>query len=690
MKNKTLVNRNSKTRDSSFPGESKQSSSEVSTGGRSWSDVLSARHRRLIDWGVAAVMLLGFAAILTYRIHYGVVPHDDGTLAHAAERVLHGQLPHRDFDDPYTGGLSLLNAAAFKLFGVNVLSVRALLLVFTLITFGVLYRMFRRAMPIELAALLTITAFSWSVPHYFTPMPSWYNLFFGVFSMAALQKYGETERRGWLAVAGGFTGLSLLIKVIGLYFAAVAALFVIFLEHRRSERAEVRCPTRPLSTGFVMAGLALFVFGVMSIVGATSRWPGWLTFVVPAAMMATYLSLNEWRLRHHDASGRLHRLLMDGGWFFAGLAIPVVLFLFPYVLTGSLGAWFDGVFLLPLRRLDHEMARTIDIRTFTEGVVMAVFGGFAVALAAFGRTAMIWSCAAAFGAFVLMLFGVHGGTTYAACWDAARLLPTVVCTGLCVHLLHRPATKRRNGAADESSVEVQAFLFAAAAGLFGLVQYPIVNGIYFLYVAPLVIAAVWLTTATVVRHGRMPGVVWCGIVLMFTGIWVWPGSSFTFGTVYVPSQMQAQLNSKRMPLRYDATSVEVLDVVKAVVQEHSAPDAPIFSFPDTPDIYFLTNRRNPTRIFFDVFDPDYGTPDRDRRLLKLLEREKVQLVVERNFTSFSTEEPTDAFRTEIRRRYPHRYVVQDAHMRYFTIRWRDQIADAARSTAMSTNSQSGL
>lgn len=697
MKHKTLANRNSNGRRASESGESTALAIDRST----WTDGLSPRFRRFLDWSLLAILLLGFTIIFTTRLHDGVVPHDTGTLAHSAERVLHGQLPHRDFDDPYTGGLSLLNAAAFKLFGVNVLSTRVLLMSFALLTFGVLYFMYRRAMPIEFAVLLTITTFSWSVPHYFSPMPSWYNLFFGVFALASLLKYAETDRRAWLAAAGFFTGLSLLIKVIGIYFAAVAALFVIFLEQRRSERSDALHPTNLLCTGFITTGLALFVCGVMSIVGATAHWPGWLTFDVPALTLAGFLALNEWRLRHHHSAARLARILIGGGWFFAGLMIPVAVFLVPYALSGSLGTWFEGVFIMPLRRLDHEMARTIDMHTFSVGVIMTACGGGAVALAARSRTLMIWSSAAASAAFILLMISIHGGVKYAAFWDAVRLLPATACLGLCIRLLRRPVAKHRNGEARDENVERLAFLFAAAAGLFGLVQYPIVNGIYFLYVAPLVIAAVWFTAAVIVPHSRVPGVVWCGFVLVFTGLWVWPGSSFMFGTAYFPAQTEAVLNSSRMPLRYDATSVEVLNLVKKVVQEHSAPDAPILSFPDTPHIYFLTKRKNPTRTFFDVFDSDYGTPQRDRRLLKLLEREKVPLIVERNFTSFSTEEPTDEFRTEIRRRYPNRFVVQDAYMRYFTIRWRDDVKqtathaagtanNTARTTAMSASLQSGL
>jgi hypothetical protein len=42
----------------------------------------------------------------------GWVPHDEGRLGQSAERILVGELPHRDFDDPYTGGLSYLRVRA--------------------------------------------------------------------------------------------------------------------------------------------------------------------------------------------------------------------------------------------------------------------------------------------------------------------------------------------------------------------------------------------------------------------------------------------------------------------------------------------------------------------------------------------------------------------------------------------------
>ena len=70
---------------------------------------------RLIDWRLLLAALVVLSALyLAWQLDRGWVAHDEGTLAQSAERLLQGELPHRDFDELYTGGLTWLNAAAFR------------------------------------------------------------------------------------------------------------------------------------------------------------------------------------------------------------------------------------------------------------------------------------------------------------------------------------------------------------------------------------------------------------------------------------------------------------------------------------------------------------------------------------------------------------------------------------------------
>ena len=75
------------------------------------------RSTRTYLWVLVVVWLLSLVYMAAY-VKRGWVPHDEGTLGLSAERVLQGQLPHRDFDD-YTGGLTFVHALAFRLFGIN-------------------------------------------------------------------------------------------------------------------------------------------------------------------------------------------------------------------------------------------------------------------------------------------------------------------------------------------------------------------------------------------------------------------------------------------------------------------------------------------------------------------------------------------------------------------------------------------
>src|SRR5690242_1372797 len=69
----------------------------------------------------------------------GWVPHDEGAFAQSADRVLRGELPHRDYTEIYTGGLAYLHAFAFKYLGEDFATPRIVLLVFFLLWIPAFY-----------------------------------------------------------------------------------------------------------------------------------------------------------------------------------------------------------------------------------------------------------------------------------------------------------------------------------------------------------------------------------------------------------------------------------------------------------------------------------------------------------------------------------------------------------------------
>src|SRR6202166_4627353 len=73
---------------------------------------------------IPLLVWLACAAYMGMNLKRGWVPWDEGILGQSAERVLNGEIPHKDFNDAYTGGLSYLDAFIFRLFGINLLYLR--------------------------------------------------------------------------------------------------------------------------------------------------------------------------------------------------------------------------------------------------------------------------------------------------------------------------------------------------------------------------------------------------------------------------------------------------------------------------------------------------------------------------------------------------------------------------------------
>ena len=93
-----------------------------------------------------------------FHIGRGWVPADDGTLSQSALRVLQGQLPHRDFAEIYTGGLSFIHALAFRVFGVNLMSLRICVFLFFLAWLPAVYYIALRFTSAIAAGLITLLA----------------------------------------------------------------------------------------------------------------------------------------------------------------------------------------------------------------------------------------------------------------------------------------------------------------------------------------------------------------------------------------------------------------------------------------------------------------------------------------------------------------------------------------------------
>ena len=610
-----------------------------------------------LTWVVSALYLAAYA-------NQDWIPPDEGALAHAADRVLAGELPHRDFDAIYTGGLALLHGLAFRLLGVELLSMRLTLLLFACAWVPALYAIAARAMPPVGAGAVTLLCVAWSVPNYAASMPSWYNLFFATWGVLALLWHVDTGRGRWLVVAGMCGGLSALFKSTGLFFLAAQLLFLLYREQTLARSDDRRGGSFAFSVPAI-GGLVLFAALLVALVSRRPSVMAGLLFALPGLALCGLLIQGEWRLRSRAASGRWWRAVGLGGPLAAGAALPVVLFALPYVASGSLPDLFRGVFVLPVERFQYIH---LDLPALGSLVALAPIAlllgmGWRQREEPVGRG---WILAAA-GALGLVLAFGRLGPVYDAVWSSTRPLVPLVVFAICLTL--RSGSRER----DLSDVRCQElFLLAASAALVSLVQLPFPAGIYFCYVAPLVFLATQHFVAS--RPAAPRSLFGCLLVFYaaFAVIWNVPAETYRLGWRYHAVPQATLLDVERGGLRVSASDAQRYRRLVREVRARTAPGEAVYVTPDAPEVYFLADRPNPTRTLYDIFDFDYGQRSRTRRLMALLREHDVRVVVLRKPPGGPSIVHAPML-AALRARYPQRL-----DLPRFAVMWRQRASDGQR------------
>jgi hypothetical protein len=100
---------------------------------------LGLRRERALTLAGAAIVLLALLAPLWAQLHKIGAPQEEGFMLVVPDRVLHGALPHADLAWLYGPASAWFPAAAYRLFGTDVLTARLVGLVYELVTVGVIF-----------------------------------------------------------------------------------------------------------------------------------------------------------------------------------------------------------------------------------------------------------------------------------------------------------------------------------------------------------------------------------------------------------------------------------------------------------------------------------------------------------------------------------------------------------------------
>jgi hypothetical protein len=586
---------------------------------------------------VVVVALAGIYAGL--HLASGWVPADEGTLGQSALRVMQGQLPHRDFTEIYSGGLSMIHALAFRAFGVNLMSLRLCVFLFFLAWIPAVYYIALRFTSALSAGLITLVAVAWSYPNYPAAMPSWYNLFFATFGAAALLRYLDARKVRWLFLAGVCGGVSILIKVIGAYYIAGGLLFLAFLEQsdhqndghdpKATANAAGAIPYRLFSVSSLLLFLATVVYVFHARLG-----PGELYhFVLPSAALVALILFGERNARATGAGERFRNLLRLVLPFCLGVLSPVIVFLLPYARSGGVRQFFSGV-------ASSAIARSVGL-----GVLRPVSienSVYALVLAGLIAAAMYWrefqgklvGAGVALGLAVLILkASTSGGIVTGVWYSVATLTPLVVLLGAAVVL----AAGKWVG--PSKLQQHRAMVLISLAAVCGLVQYPFAAPIYLCYALPLTLLA---AVATISIAKKQPGTYVLSAVavfyLLFGVVMLVPDHVYELTHKVGPMQELHLERAGGLQIEYAANFADLIHLL----QQH-APNGLMYAGNDCPELYFLSGLKNVTH-------DDGGAPAEE--VLRALQSNELKLVVINESPFFPSARMGPEVRAEVERKFP--------------------------------------
>ena len=531
---------------------------------------------------------------------------DDGTLSQSALRVMRGQLPHRDFGEIYTGGLSFIHALAFRAFGVNLMSLRICVFLFFLAWLPAVYYVALRFTSAIAAGAITLLAVAWSYPNYPAAMPSWYNLFFATFGAAALLRYLEVRTRRWLFVAGVCGGLSILMKVIGAYYIAGVLLFLAFLEqNENSEKSSEKSSevdsqksseeSLPKSSAgdssknswpyrvFSVGALLLFLATLVNVLRTRLGMPELYEFVLPSAAVVGLILLGERSVR--AGTGQRFRtmfraLIPFGG----GLASPIIVFLLPYARSGVVWKFLFGVTSSAISRsVDLGVVRPVGIEKIM--FVLPLVGVLAAAMYWDKFQGKAIGMALGLGAVVLAVRATQSFEIVSGIWfSVAALTPVAVLLGAIVVWTRRKPDER-------TKVErQQVVLLISLAATCSLVQFPFAAPIYLSYAVPLTLLAL----VAIVSTGKTQRATYAlapvvGLYLAFGVVSLVP--RYIYELTYVVGQMDTMHGPRAGGLKIEGAAF--FDDLSRFLREHS-PNGLMFAGNDCPELYFLSGLTNVT------------------------------------------------------------------------------------------------
>ncbi len=166
----------------------------------------------LLERAIPALVFLTSLAYLCLFRHFSTRDLDEGIILQAAERVLRGQIPYRDFFIFYTPGSIYIQAALFKVFGDSLVVARTGIAFVgaacSVVTYCLARRVCSRKISLFAAGMTTLV----SVAYRFVVVHNWYSTLFTCLAVYAAVRLLESGKRSWSFLTGSLMALTILTE----------------------------------------------------------------------------------------------------------------------------------------------------------------------------------------------------------------------------------------------------------------------------------------------------------------------------------------------------------------------------------------------------------------------------------------------------------------------------------------------
>jgi hypothetical protein len=269
-------------------------------------------------------------ALLLWHFHDRYwYPTDDGLYAHIAERLLSGEVLNRDVQDIHPGYIHFLHAIAFRLFGMDLVSLRYPLIAGAFVQACLVFALLRRR-DVLIAALGSVAITALGLLQFISPTANWYSLFLCI-ALASWLVWVPIAHPARLVGAGALTGTLLLFRHLSGVWVAMAVVVLALLEYSNDGRGRRLLLARALILTMFTA-----LVGYLALSPETEPGGVLLMAVWPMAILVWMFVYT--RTTNADVVSLLTRLA-------AGGAVPLLPLVLYHVVHGSLSAWLaDNVF----------------------------------------------------------------------------------------------------------------------------------------------------------------------------------------------------------------------------------------------------------------------------------------------------------------------------------------------------------